>query len=66
MRRALSVLLLFMGGLLIYWGYDLQRQLDTELIRQVTGEGPEAVWQYYITGCVALIFGGYGVWKYRG
>lgn len=66
MRRALSLILLVMGVLLIYWGYDLQQQLDMHLIREITGETPEAVWQYYLTGALCLIFGGMGLWKFRG
>lgn len=65
MKRAISLILILMGVLLLYWGYDLQRQLDMQLIRQVTGEVPERVWQYYVTGGVALLVGAYGVWKFR-
>ncbi|NLW06123.1 MAG: DUF3185 family protein [Pseudomonadaceae bacterium] len=63
MRRAISLVLIVIGTLLIYWGYGLQQQLDTALIRQVTGEMPEQVWQYYVTGVIALLVGGWGVWK---
>jgi len=66
MRRAISVILVVMGIILLYWGYDLQQQLDMKLIREITGERPEAVWQYYITGSIALILGCYGFWKFRG
>jgi len=66
MRRAISVILIVMGIILLYWGYDLQQRLDMQLIREVTGEPPEAVWQYYITGTISLLLGGFGLWKFRG
>ncbi|SFB88682.1 Protein of unknown function [Marinospirillum celere] len=64
MRRAISLVLILMGAILIYWGYDLQQQLDTRLIREITGETPEAVWQYYVTGTICLLMGGLGLWKF--
>ncbi len=63
MRRAVSLVLIVIGVLLLYWGYDLQQQLDMQLIRQVTGEAPEQVWQYYLTGCISILVGSLGVWK---
>lgn len=66
MRRAISVVLIVMGAILLYWGYDLHQQLDVQMIREITGEPPEAVWQYYITGSIALLLGSYGLWKFRG
>lgn len=63
MRRAVSLVLIVIGILLLYWGYDLQQQLDMQLIRQVTGEAPEQVWQYYLTGFASIVVGGLGVWK---
>lgn len=65
MKRAISLILILMGVLLLYWGYDLQQQLDMQLIRQITGETPEQVWQYYLTGGIALVVGAYGIWRYR-
>lgn len=63
MRRAISLVLIVIGILLLYWGYDLQQRLDTEIIKQVTGEMPEQVWQYYVTGGIAVLVGILGVWK---
>lgn len=63
MRRAVSLVLILLGVLLLYWGYDLQQQLDMELIRAITGEAPEQVWQYYVTGVAALAVGGFSLWK---
>lgn len=66
MKRALSIMLLLLGLLLLYWGYDLHRQLDTQVIRQVLGRFPEQVWHYYLTGSLALILGIYGLIRFRG
>ncbi len=63
MRRAISLVLIVIGVLLLYWGYDLQQRLDTEIIKQITGEMPEQVWQYYVTGGIAVLVGILGVWK---
>lgn len=63
MRRAISLVLIVLGILLLYWGYDLQERLDMELIQQVTGDMPEKVWQYYVTGGIAVLVGVLGVWK---
>jgi len=63
MRRAISLLLIVVGILLLYWGYDLQQRVDVEIITQVTGEAPEKVWQYYVTGIAAVLVGILGVWK---
>ncbi|WP_036217799.1 DUF3185 family protein [Marinospirillum minutulum] len=63
MRRAISLVLIVIGILLLYWGYDLQQRLDTEIIKQITGEMPEQVWQYYVTGGIAVLVGILGVWK---
>ncbi|GLR63770.1 DUF3185 family protein [Marinospirillum insulare] len=63
MRRATSLLLIVIGILLLYWGYDLQERVDVELIKQITGEAPEKVWQYYVTGGIAVLVGILGVWK---
>jgi len=63
MRRAISLVLIVIGVLLLYWGYDLQQRLDTEVIKQITGEMPEQVWQYYVTGGIAVLVGILGVWK---
>ncbi len=66
MKRALSFILIFMGILLLYWGYDLHQRMDTVLIRNITGQYPEQVWQYFVTGSIALLLGAWGAWKYRG
>ena len=63
MRRAISLVLIVIGALLLYWGYDLQQRLDTEIIKQITGEMAEQVWQYYVTGGIAVLVGILGVWK---
>ena len=63
MRRAISLVLIVVCVLLLYWGYDLQQRLDTEIIKQITGEMPEQVWQYYVTGGIAVLVGILGVWK---
>jgi len=63
MKRAISLVLIIIGILLLYWGYDLEQRLDTEIIKQVTGEMPEQVWQYYVTGGIAVLVGILGVWK---
>lgn len=65
MKRFISLVLILLGVLLVYWGYDLQQQLDMALIRKVTGEVPERVWQYYVTGGVALLVGAFGLWRFR-
>ena len=63
MKRAISLVLIVLGILLLYWGYDLQQRLDTEIIKQITGDMPEQVWQYYVTGFIAVLVGILGVWK---
>lgn len=63
MKRAVSLVLIVVAALLIYWGYDLQQQLETQLILQVAGETPEQVWHYYLTGVAALLVGGFSLWK---
>ncbi|WP_114418812.1 DUF3185 family protein [Marinospirillum perlucidum] len=66
MKRFLSVALILIGALLLYWGYDLHQRVDSQLIQGITGETPDQVWQYYVTGAVALVLGGYGLVKFRG
>jgi uncharacterized membrane protein len=65
MKRFISLVLILLGVLLLYWGYDLQQQLDMALIQRVTGKVPERVWQYYVTGGVALLVGVFGLWRFR-
>lgn len=63
MKRMVSLVLILVGTLLIYWGYSIQQELGMQLVSKVTGEMPQAVWQYYLTGVIALVVGGFGLSK---
>ncbi len=63
MRRFVSLVLIIIGAVLVYWGYSLQQELGTQLITKLTNETPQQVWQYYLTGVIALVVGGYTLWK---
>lgn len=63
MRRLVSLLLILVGVLLIYWGYGIQQDLSSPIVAEITNQAPEQVWQYYLTGVVALIVGLFSLWK---
>lgn len=65
MKRLVSLVLILIGALLIYWGYSVQQELGTQIISKITAETPDQVWQYYLTGVVALVVGMFGLWKMK-
>lgn len=63
MRRALGVLLILVGSLLLYWAYDGAQALRAGMSYSELGLSPESLWQYAVTGVVAWIFGGLILWR---
>lgn len=59
MRKLISVALVVIGAVLLFWGYDFQQTPMQQGIEQRSGGWSEAVWQYYITGAIALTMGLY-------
>lgn len=63
MKRFVGIALVIVGAVLLFWGYQSQQQLGHQLSRSITGSLPEDVWQYYVTGVIAVVVGGFSIWK---
>lgn len=57
MRKLMGVALVVIGAVLLFWGYDAHQAPTQQEIVLRSGEWSESVWQYYITGAIALGMG---------
>ncbi|ODC03585.1 hypothetical protein BFW38_08545 [Terasakiispira papahanaumokuakeensis] len=64
MRKLIGVALVVIGAVLLFWGYDFHQMPIQQGIEQRSGGWSEAVWQYYMTGAIALGMGLYTVLRH--
>jgi len=55
--KLLAIILIVLGGGLLFWGYQLSGGAANELTRSLTGSSTDAVMYRYIGGAVCLAAG---------
>ena len=64
MQKVSGLICLVVGGLLIYWGYNMSHAVSSELNNLVNGSPGDKPMLCYIGGAILLIAGlGQVVWK---
>jgi len=64
MQKISGLICLIVGGLLIYWGYNMSQAVGSRLTNLVSGSPGDKPMLLYIAGAILLTFGlGQMVWK---
>ncbi|MGQ4277156.1 DUF3185 family protein [Pseudidiomarina sp. E22-M8] len=61
MNKVIGIILLVVGIILLYFGYEAYNSPASEVTQAVTGETTESAMWYLIGGAVAVVVGLYGV-----
>ncbi|RUO53586.1 MULTISPECIES: DUF3185 family protein [Pseudidiomarina] len=61
MNKVIGIILLVVGIILLYFGYEAYNSPASELSNAVTGEPTDNAMWYLIGGAIAVIVGLYGV-----
>ena len=57
MQKAIGVVSLVVGVLLLVWGYNISQSVTSQLKEAVTGSPTDRVIYFYIGGAVLSVFG---------
>ena len=57
MRRIIGVISLVIGVLLLVWGHDITRSMDSQVKQLFTGAPTDRATYYYIAGTALALFG---------
>ncbi|WP_438864114.1 DUF3185 family protein [Neptunicella sp.] len=63
MKNIISLVLLVLGVGLIYWGWDIDNSVQSEITQTLSGSRSDKVMTLYIGGAVSLIVGLYLYFK---
>jgi len=64
-KKAIGVVLLAAGSVLLYWGYNISQSLNSKLNEAIGGAPPDKAMIFMGLGGVCVVLGFFSLFKFR-